>query len=284
VSTLLDRRRAAVLYCVLSSTWNAIPSTFCSFAAKRFLPFHAWRRNISIDVLAMASKSVASWFRQVEHVVCLWCSPALRPSTALLKRQRHRRYSTAMIVPTAVTSTVHRPRAPQGGKQLITQAKAMAPRSRLLDLERHDVLSFYGGGAYHQSASASAWPPTATGSFSGPIDFLVAALLLHLVVPFPHAAAVCGALYVAYCFLLDRSAQVSSWPSAAAAMPSAEPSRPTNPGKVAAMQVAAGLRLPWRTGNVQKCTHLEIGSHLQIRSVWTYVISHASTQRSIWIE
>jgi hypothetical protein len=50
--------------------------------------------------------------------------------------------------------------------------------------------------------------------------FVVAALLLHLIAPFPHAAAICGVLYVAYCFLLDRAAQAStsssSRPSAAA--------------------------------------------------------------------
>lgn len=80
----------------------------------------------------------------------------------------------------------------------------MAPRGRLLDLERDDVLFFYG--EYHQSGHSSAathalvlWPV-----------FLVAALLLHLMAPFPHAAAVCAVLYVAYCFLLDLAARPSS--------------------------------------------------------------------------
>jgi hypothetical protein len=102
----------------------------------------------------------------------------------------------------------------------------MAPRSRLLDLERHDVLFFYGDGAYHQSESVVV------------LVVVVAALLLLLVAPFPHAAAVCGALYVAYCFLLDRAAKASSssssWPSTAtAALPAADASRPTTRGTVA---------------------------------------------------
>ena len=96
----------------------------------------------------------------------------------------------------------------------------MAPRGRLLDLERHDVLFFYGDdGAYdhHQSDRVSV---ATYGIVLWPV-FLVAVLLLHLIAPFPHAAAVCGVLYVAYCFLLDRAAQASSWPSATAAMPPA---------------------------------------------------------------
>ncbi|PWZ21864.1 hypothetical protein Zm00014a_017617 [Zea mays] len=99
----------------------------------------------------------------------------------------------------------------------------MAPRSRLLDLEKHDVLFFYGDGAYHMSQRVS----VATRAIAFWPVFLVAALLLHLIAPFPHAAAVCGALYV---FLLDRAAQAScssSWPSTATAAPTAEASRPT---------------------------------------------------------
>ncbi|CAD6250574.1 unnamed protein product [Miscanthus lutarioriparius] len=104
----------------------------------------------------------------------------------------------------------------------------MAPHGRLLDLDRHDVLLFfYGDGAYRQSDRVSV---ATYGIVFWPV-FLVAALLLHLIVPFPHAAAVCGALYVAYCFFLDRAAQASSSsssrPSAAAAVPPAESSRPT---------------------------------------------------------
>ncbi|XP_039846876.1 uncharacterized protein LOC120706321 [Panicum virgatum] len=79
----------------------------------------------------------------------------------------------------------------------------MAPRSRLLDLERHD-------GAYPRSDDAGAAAHALVFWF-WPI-FLVAALLLllllHLVAPFPHAAAVCAGLYVvAYCFLLNRAAR-----------------------------------------------------------------------------
>ncbi|RLM78449.1 uncharacterized protein C2845_PM12G18360 [Panicum miliaceum] len=93
----------------------------------------------------------------------------------------------------------------------------MAPRSRFLDLERHDALFFYG--AYHRSDDAGAGAATHALVF-WPV-FLVAALLLHLVAPFPHAAAVCAGIYVAYCFLLDRAARASS------AGPAAAPSRPT---------------------------------------------------------
>ncbi|RLN07775.1 uncharacterized protein C2845_PM11G09070 [Panicum miliaceum] len=93
----------------------------------------------------------------------------------------------------------------------------MAPRSRFLDLERHDVLFFYG--AYHISDDAGA---AAFALVFWPV-FLVAALLLHLIAPFPHAAAVCAGIYVvAYCFLLDRAARASS------AGPAAAPSRPTD--------------------------------------------------------
>ena len=80
----------------------------------------------------------------------------------------------------------------------------MAPRSRLLDLERHD-------GAYPRSDDAGAAAHALVFWF-WPI-FLVAALLLllHLVAPFPHAAAVCAGLYVvAYCFLLYRAVRPSS--------------------------------------------------------------------------
>jgi hypothetical protein len=105
----------------------------------------------------------------------------------------------------------------------------MAPRGRLLDLERYDVLFFYGDdGAYHQSDRVSV---ATYGIVFWPV-FLVAALLLHLIAPFPHAAAVCGALYVAYCFLLDRAAQASSWPSAAAApCPAGRTVSPDYPGQ-----------------------------------------------------
>ena len=37
------------------------------------------------------------------------------------------------------------------------------------------------------------------------VVFLAAALLLHLVAPFRHAAAACGGLYGAYCLLIDRT-------------------------------------------------------------------------------
>ncbi|XP_066327716.1 uncharacterized protein [Miscanthus floridulus] len=113
----------------------------------------------------------------------------------------------------------------------------MAPRGRLLDLERHDVLFFYGD--YHQSDRVSV---ATYGIVFWPV-FLVAALLLHLIAPFPHAAAVCGALCVAYCFLLYRagaaqaSSSSSSWPSTAAAVPPAEPCRPTTRSKVAGYMI-----------------------------------------------
>jgi hypothetical protein len=117
----------------------------------------------------------------------------------------------------------------------------MAPRGRLLDLERYDVLFFYGDdGAYHQSDRVSV---ATYGIVFWPV-FVVAALLLHLIVPFPHAAAVCGALYVAYCFLLDRAAQARGLPLPLRHALLTEPSRPTTRGKVEAMQVADGLRLP----------------------------------------
>jgi len=83
----------------------------------------------------------------------------------------------------------------------------MAPRSRLLDLERDDVLSF--NGAYDRSDDVGA---TAHALVFWHIFLVVAALLfLHLVAPFPHAAAVCTGLYVvAYCFLLYRAVRPSS--------------------------------------------------------------------------
>ncbi|CAN6252064.1 unnamed protein product [Urochloa humidicola] len=95
----------------------------------------------------------------------------------------------------------------------------MAPRSRLLDLERYDVPFFYG--AYHCSDDSVS---THTLVF-WPVLFLVAALLLHLAAPFPHAAAVCVGLCVAYCFLLDRAARPPS--SARPAPPSSRPATQT---------------------------------------------------------
>ncbi|OEL24712.1 hypothetical protein BAE44_0014268 [Dichanthelium oligosanthes] len=92
----------------------------------------------------------------------------------------------------------------------------MAPRRRLLDLERDDVPFFYG--AYHHN-SYNVSVATHTLVF-WPV-FLVAALLLHLIAPFQHVAAVYAGLYFAYCFLLDRDARSSSARSPAA------PSRPT---------------------------------------------------------
>ncbi|KAF8693567.1 hypothetical protein HU200_038970 [Digitaria exilis] len=86
----------------------------------------------------------------------------------------------------------------------------MAPRGRLLDLERDDVLFF--SGDYHQSGHSS----VATHALVFWPAFVVAALLLHLMAPFRHAAAVCAVLYVTYCFLLDRAARPSyAWPAAA---------------------------------------------------------------------
>ncbi|KAG0533559.1 hypothetical protein BDA96_04G203600 [Sorghum bicolor] len=113
----------------------------------------------------------------------------------------------------------------------------MAPRSRLLDLERHDVLFFYGDGAYHHHHQSDRVSVATYGIVFWPV-FLVAALLLKLIVPFPHAAAaaVCWALYVAYCFLLNRAAQASS-SSSSAAVPPAEPSRPTTRGSVAGYMI-----------------------------------------------
>ncbi|CAL5021263.1 unnamed protein product [Urochloa decumbens] len=97
----------------------------------------------------------------------------------------------------------------------------MAPRSRLLDLERDDVLFFYG--SYNRSSDDQASVSAHTLVF-WPV-FLVAALLLHLVAPFPHAAAVCAGLCAVYCFLLDRAAR----PPSSSAGPAAPPSRPAAP-------------------------------------------------------
>ncbi|CAN6238435.1 unnamed protein product [Urochloa humidicola] len=96
----------------------------------------------------------------------------------------------------------------------------MAPRRRLLDLERHDVLCFYG--AYHSRSDNQTSVSTHT-LVIWPVFLLVAALLLHLVAPFPHAAAVCAGLYVAYCFILDRAAR----PPSSAGPAAAPSSRPT---------------------------------------------------------
>ncbi|KAG2659342.1 uncharacterized protein LOC120706328 [Panicum virgatum] len=74
----------------------------------------------------------------------------------------------------------------------------MAPRSRLLDLETHDVLFFYGGDCHYGDCA---------GVAARAVVFLAAALLLHLVAPLPHATAACAGLYGAYCFLLDRAAR-----------------------------------------------------------------------------
>nr|CAB3450167.1 unnamed protein product [Digitaria exilis] len=76
----------------------------------------------------------------------------------------------------------------------------MAPRSRLLDLETEDVLFVYGDCISVATHAIVFWP----------VFFLAAALLLHLVAPFPHAAAVCAGLYGAYCFFLDRAALPTS--------------------------------------------------------------------------
>ncbi|KAF8653040.1 hypothetical protein HU200_062478 [Digitaria exilis] len=92
----------------------------------------------------------------------------------------------------------------------------MAPRGRLLDLERDDMLFF--SGDYHQSSDSS----VATHALVFWPVFLVAAVLLRLMAPFRHAAAVCAVLYVAYCFLLDRAA---ARPSPVA--PAAATCRPT---------------------------------------------------------
>ncbi|CAN6238436.1 unnamed protein product [Urochloa humidicola] len=76
----------------------------------------------------------------------------------------------------------------------------MAPRSRLLDLETHDVLIFYGGDDRASVATHSIvfWP----------VFLAAVALLLHLAAPFTHAAAAtCAGLYGAYCFLLDHAAR-----------------------------------------------------------------------------
>ncbi|RCV06993.1 hypothetical protein SETIT_1G208600v2 [Setaria italica] len=99
----------------------------------------------------------------------------------------------------------------------------MAPRSRLLDLERHDVLFFYG--AYHHGEQPASVATHHTLVF-WPV-FLVAALHLHLVAPFPHAAvdaAACAGLYVACCFLLDRAARrpSSAGPTAVASRSTAQ--------------------------------------------------------------
>ncbi|OEL17601.1 hypothetical protein BAE44_0021380 [Dichanthelium oligosanthes] len=102
----------------------------------------------------------------------------------------------------------------------------MAPRSRLLDLETHDVLFFHG--AYHHNGNRVSVATTHAIVF-WPV-FLAAALLLHLIAPFPHAAAVCAGLYGTYCFLLDRAARGRSWSSSAG--PPAAPSCATTTGCV----------------------------------------------------
>jgi hypothetical protein len=96
----------------------------------------------------------------------------------------------------------------------------MAPRSRFLDLERDDVLFFYGAYHHHGEQPTSVAATTHT-LFFWPV-FPVAALLLHLAAPFPHAAAVCAGLYVACCFLLSapRRPPPSSFAGPTAAVPS----------------------------------------------------------------
>ncbi|CAL5021260.1 unnamed protein product [Urochloa decumbens] len=84
----------------------------------------------------------------------------------------------------------------------------MAPRSRLLDLETHDVLIFHYGDDDSASVATHAivfWP----------VFLAAVALLLHLAVLFPHAAGACAGLYGAYCFLLDRAGRRRSRPSSA---------------------------------------------------------------------
>ena len=50
--------------------------------------------------------------------------------------------------------------------------------------------------------------------------FLVAALLLHLIASFPHAAAICSELHiVACCFLLDRKTRTSTLRSSTGLQP-----------------------------------------------------------------
>ncbi|KAF8653039.1 hypothetical protein HU200_062477 [Digitaria exilis] len=87
----------------------------------------------------------------------------------------------------------------------------MAPRSRLLDLETEDVLFVYGDCISVATHAIVFWP----------IFFLAAAMLLHLVAPFPHAAAVCAGLYGAYCFFLDRAALPTSSKSSSLPSPAA---------------------------------------------------------------
>ncbi|CAN6244852.1 unnamed protein product [Urochloa humidicola] len=89
----------------------------------------------------------------------------------------------------------------------------MAPRGRLLDLERHDVPFFYG--AYHCSDDQASLS-THTLVF-WPVFFLAAALLLHLAAPFQHATTVCAGFCVAYFFLFNRAVRPLSF----------APSRPT---------------------------------------------------------
>ncbi|KAJ1279687.1 hypothetical protein BS78_04G173700 [Paspalum vaginatum] len=98
----------------------------------------------------------------------------------------------------------------------------MAPRSRLLDLERHDVLCFYGTYHHHGDGDNNSSVATSTHAIVFWPVFLLAALVLHIVAPLPHAAAVCAALYVAYCFfVLDRAAWARLRPSTAGAGPPA---------------------------------------------------------------
>ncbi|CAL4887093.1 unnamed protein product [Urochloa decumbens] len=94
----------------------------------------------------------------------------------------------------------------------------MAPRSRFLDLETHDVLIFHYGDDDSASVATHAilfWP----------VFLAAAALLLHIAALFPQAAAAaCAVLYGAYCFRLDRAARRRSRPSSAGPPPPAAPS------------------------------------------------------------
>jgi hypothetical protein len=115
----------------------------------------------------------------------------------------------AIIIIVELASTSTEPFLLTSSIDLLKQAQqAMAPRSRLLDLEKQDVLFLYGDLVGVATHAILFWPV-----------FLAAALLLRLVAPFPHAAAVCAGLYSAYWFLLYRAARTGSPPSSAGPPP-----------------------------------------------------------------
>ncbi|RLM80460.1 hypothetical protein C2845_PM12G18370 [Panicum miliaceum] len=106
----------------------------------------------------------------------------------------------------------------------------MAPRSRLLDLETHDVdVPFFYGGACHYGDRV--------GAAARAVVFLAAALLLRLVAPFRHAAAACAGLYGAYTASssIDRAARPRS-----RSFPSGPASRATT-RRVMARRGGAGI-------------------------------------------